>query len=66
VNAVGSPNRLRLVGHSRSIDASGVVLADAPSEDETLLVATVGSAGTGDDRVDYLRHLPRALHVVGD
>jgi (R)-amidase len=66
VNAVGSPNGLRLVGHSRSIDAAGVVLADAPSEDETLLVVTVGSAGGGDDRVDYLRHLPRALHVVGD
>jgi (R)-amidase len=66
VNAVGSPNGLRLVGHSRSIDAAGVVLADAPSDDETLLVVTVGPAGADDDRVDYLRHLPRALNVVSD
>jgi (R)-amidase len=66
VNAVGSPNGLRLVGHSRSIDAGGVVLADAPTDDEALLVVTIGAPGVDDDRVDYLRHLPRALRVVTD
>ncbi|HEY1481062.1 MAG TPA: nitrilase-related carbon-nitrogen hydrolase [Gaiellales bacterium] len=65
-NAVGTPNGLQLVGHSRSIDASGTVLAEAPGDDELLLVAPLGLAGVDDERIDYLRHLPRALHVVSD
>jgi hypothetical protein len=41
------------------------VLAEAASDEETLLMAPVGTAGAGDERIDYLRHLPRALTVVG-
>jgi predicted amidohydrolase len=62
-NAVGTVGGLHLVGHSRSIDATGTVLAEAASDEETLLVAPVGRPGTDDERVDYLRHLPRELGV---
>jgi predicted amidohydrolase len=65
-NAVGTVGGLHLAGHSRSIDAAGTVLAEAASDEETLLVAPVGRAGTNDARVDYLRHLPHNLAVVGD
>jgi len=65
-NAVGAVAGLRLVGHSRSVDAAGTVLAEAASDEEALLVTPVGTAGAGDERVDYLRHLPRDLAVVGD
>ena len=64
-NAVGTIGDLHLVGHSRSVDATGTVLAEAASDEETLLMAPVGTAGAGDERIDYLRHLPRALTVVG-
>jgi (R)-amidase len=65
-NAVGTVGDLRFVGHSRSVDAAGTVLADAPSAEEALLLAPVGEPGTSDERVDYLRHLPRDLAVIGD
>ena len=65
-NAVGAVGDLAFVGHSRSVDAAGRVLAEARSAEETLLVAPVGEAGTTDERVDYLRHLPHDLPVVGD
>ena len=63
-NAVGAVGELRLTGRSRSVDAGGAVLAEAASDEETLLVAPVGTAGADDDRVDYLRQLPRDLRVV--
>jgi predicted amidohydrolase len=65
-NAVGASGDLRLIGRSRSIDAGGVVLAEAASDEETLLVVPVGTAGANDERVDYLRHLPHDLKVVGE
>ncbi len=55
---------LRLIGRSRSIDAEGAVLAEADADEETLLVAAVGTAGADDDRVDYLRQLRSDLKVV--
>ena len=64
-NAVGAVGGLRFVGHSRSVDAAGTVLAEAASGEEALLVAAVGEAGAADERVDYLRHLPQALIVAG-
>jgi len=63
-NAVGTADRLRLVGHSRSVDADGTVLGEAPSDEETLLVTDVGAAAAEDERVDYLRHLQAPLPVV--
>jgi predicted amidohydrolase len=63
-NAVGAVGDLRFVGHSRSVDAAGTVLAEAASVEEAL-VAPVGEAGADDERVDYLRHLPQELAVVG-
>ncbi|MCW2977618.1 MAG: Nitrilase/cyanide hydratase and apolipoprotein N-acyltransferase [Actinomycetia bacterium] len=65
-NAVGAVGPLRFVGHSRSVDASGMVLAEAASEEEALLLTQVGAAGVGDERVDYLRHLPHGMAVVRD
>jgi predicted amidohydrolase len=65
-NAVGVVGGLRFVGHSRSVDASGTVLAETASDEEALLVAPVGTAEVGDERVDYLRHLPQDLAVVRD
>jgi len=62
-NAVGTIGGLRLVGCSRSVDASGAVLAEAGTDAEVLLVAPVGTAGTGDERVDYIRNLPQNLNV---
>jgi predicted amidohydrolase len=53
------------VGHSRSVDAAGAILAEAASEEETLLVVPIGTAGARDERVDYLRQLPHDLDVVG-
>jgi (R)-amidase len=64
-NAVGAVGDLRFVGHSRSVDAAGRVLAEAASGEEALLVAPVGEAGADDERVDYLRHLPQNLPVAG-
>ena len=64
-NAVGSVGALRFVGHSRSVDAAGAILAQAASEEETLLVAPIGTAGAQDERIDYLRQLPHDLDVVG-
>jgi predicted amidohydrolase len=63
-NAVGAAGGLRFVGHSRSVDATGTVLAEAPSGQEVLLVAPVGISGADDERVDYLRHLPTPVPVV--
>jgi predicted amidohydrolase len=40
-NGVGAIGGLRLVGGSRSVDASGVVLAEAGSDEEALLVVPV-------------------------
>jgi len=40
-NGVGAIGGLRLVGGSRSVDASGLVLAEAGSDDESLLVVPV-------------------------
>jgi predicted amidohydrolase len=65
-NAVGAVGRLRFVGHSRSVDASGTVLAETASDEEALLVAPVGTAEVGDERVDYLRQLPGHLSVVSN
>ena len=42
-NAVGTIGDLRLVGRSRSVDSAGTVLAEAASDEETLLVAPVGT-----------------------
>ena len=64
-NAVGAAGGLRLVGRSRSVDAAGTVLAEAASDEEALLVTPIGTAGAGDERVDYLRHLPQDLAVAG-
>jgi len=66
VNAVGAMGDLRFTGRSRSVDAGGAVLAEAASDEETLLVAPVGTAGADDDRVDYLRQLPADLKVVAE
>ena len=65
-NAVGSIGDLRFVGRSRSVDAAGAILAEAASDEETLLVVPVGTLGTDDERVDYLRQLPHDLDVVGE
>jgi len=40
-------------------------VAEAASDEEALLVAPVGTLGTDDERVDYLRQLPHDLGVVG-
>ena len=56
---------LRFVGRSRSVDAAGTILAEAASDEEALLVVPVGTLGTDDERVDYLRQLPHDLDVVG-
>ena len=64
VNAVGSPNGLQLVGHDRSIDAGGVVLCRCPERRRGTARRTDRHwPGCDDERVDYLRHLPRALRV---
>lgn len=63
-NAVGSVRKLQFVGHSRSVDASGAVLAEAPSDEERLLVAPIGAVGGIDEDLDYLRQLPGELPVV--
>jgi predicted amidohydrolase len=62
-NAVGTIGGLGFVGCSRSVASSGEVLAEAGAG-EALLVAPVGEAGTGDENIDYLRHLPGPLPVV--
>jgi predicted amidohydrolase len=41
-NGVGAIGGFQLVGGSRSVDASGTVLADAGFAEETLLVVPVG------------------------
>jgi predicted amidohydrolase len=64
VNGVGTIGGLRLVGLSRSVGPSGDVLAEAGAEEE-LLVAPVGRPGADDERVDYLRHLPDPLDIIG-
>lgn len=64
-NATGAAGGLRFVGHSRSVDATGTVLTEPPCGEEALIVAPVGDAGADDERVDYLRHLPQPLPVVG-
>jgi predicted amidohydrolase len=63
VNAVGTTGGFRFVGCSRSVGAGGEVLVETGSE-SSLLVAPVGARGAGDEAVDYLKHLPRALPVV--
>ncbi len=45
---------------------SALAATYASSVAVTLLVAPVGTAGAGDERVDYLRHLPHDLKVVGE
>jgi (R)-amidase len=62
-NAVGSIGRLEFVGRSRSVGSAGEVLAEAGDE-ESLLLAPVGTAGTADENLDYLRQLPEPLPVV--
>ncbi len=64
-NLVGSSGDLRFVGGSRSVGSGGEVLADAPHAGEEVLVVPVAPAGAEDERVDYLRQLPRELPVVG-
>ncbi|TML85531.1 MAG: carbon-nitrogen hydrolase [Actinobacteria bacterium] len=64
VNGVGTIGGLQLVGLSRSVGPSGDVLAQAGAEEE-LLVALVARPGTDDERVDYLRHLPDPLDIIG-
>jgi predicted amidohydrolase len=63
-NAVGKLAGLVFVGGSRSVAPSGEVLAEEPEPVERLLVAEVAGPGIGDERVDYLRHLPAPLPVV--
>ena len=63
-NAVGTVGSTRFVGHSRSVAATGDVLSAAASTEEALLVAPVGTAGTDDERVDYLRQLRHDLDVA--
>jgi predicted amidohydrolase len=62
-NAVGTVERHRFVGRSRSIGARGEVLAAAGRAEE-LLVAPVGETGGVSEEVDYLKQLRPALHVV--
>jgi predicted amidohydrolase len=62
-NAVGSIGRLGFVGLSRSVGPAGEVLAEAGAGEEMLL-APVGSRGTVDESLDYLRQLPDPLPVV--
>jgi predicted amidohydrolase len=62
-NAVGTIGRLSFAGGSRSVGSSGEVLAEAGAG-EALLVAPVGTAGTGDENIDYLKQLPGPLPVV--
>ena len=64
VNGVGTIGGLRLVGLSRSVGPAGDVLAEAGAEEE-LLVAPVARPGADDERVDYLRHLPDPLDIIG-
>jgi (R)-amidase len=44
-NGVGAIGGFQLIGGSRSVDASGVVLAEAGSDEEALLVVPVGRPG---------------------
>jgi predicted amidohydrolase len=62
-NAVGTIGRLRFVGRSRSVSASGEVVAEAGAG-EALLVAPVETAAAVDESLDYLRQLPGPLPVV--
>jgi predicted amidohydrolase len=62
-NAAGSIGGLEFVGRSRSVGSSGEVLAEAGVGEE-LLLAPVGTAGAGDESLDYLRQLPKPLPVV--
>jgi predicted amidohydrolase len=63
-NAVGKLAGLVFVGGSRSVAPSGQVLAEEPEPVERLLLAEVAEPGIGDERVDYLRHVPAPLPVV--
>jgi predicted amidohydrolase len=63
-NAVGTSGPHRFVGGSRSIGPDGTVVAELPAAEEGLLLAPVGDAGTDDERVDYLRHLPEPLTIT--
>jgi predicted amidohydrolase len=63
-NLVGSSGPLQFVGGSRSIGSGGDVLAEAAHAREEVLVAPVAPAGTDDERVDYVRQLPKDVPVV--
>ena len=63
VNAIGTIRSLSFVGLSRSVGPDGGVLAQAGAGEE-LLLAPVGTAGAGDESLDYLAQLPEPLPVV--
>jgi (R)-amidase len=58
VNRVGDESGFAFTGESCSVDADGVVLAEAGGREERFLLAEVGPAGATDSRVDYLAFEP--------
>jgi predicted amidohydrolase len=63
VNCCGSSHGLRFVGRSCAIDADGRATVAARDDQERVLIAAVGPAGTTDERVNYLAHLRGELPV---
>jgi predicted amidohydrolase len=58
VNRVGQESGFAFTGESCSIDADGVVLAQADGREERFLLTEVGPAGATDARVEYLAFEP--------
>ena len=58
VNRIGSESGFAFSGGSRSVDADGVVVAEAAGREEALLLVEVGAAGARDSQVDYLSFEP--------
>ncbi|HEX2391841.1 MAG TPA: nitrilase-related carbon-nitrogen hydrolase [Solirubrobacterales bacterium] len=58
LNRVGQESGFAFTGETCSIDADGVVLAQADGREERFLLAEVGRAGATDTRVEYLAFEP--------
>jgi (R)-amidase len=63
VNRGGAESGHTFVGESCAVDAAGEVTAAVAGAADELLLAELGAAGTGDERVDYLAFDPTRLPV---
>lgn len=64
VNRCGDEAGLHFVAGTRALASDGTVTAAAEGDGEQLLAATAGAAGSDDQRVDYLAHVPEDLKVI--